>query len=672
MLRLTLLLLIFAASSSLFAAETMLINRSDDGSISSSAVSPALSADGSIIVYASDATDLYPAFLGNDTNGAFDIFATHTQTGVTELISLNVLGIPGDADSKRPSISADGRYVVFESEASNLISGVVATGIQIYLHDRTLNDTRLISRAVTLDPGNGNSSDASISANGEFVVFTSAASDLVFSDTNGLRDVFVMELSTGAITRVSVTSTGTEATGSSMAGVISDDGRYVAFHSFSNILVPNDDNGVVDVFRHDLQTGLTVQVSKVTFTITLPFQDPVSFDVTGNGASSMPSMNSDGRLIAFRTTAPNLHGQPDGEHIVVRDMNDTSGFAELITQSSTGMPVDAQKGFPSMSDNGRYVFFEARSDDFDNTDSNDWFDAFLMDRNTGHIERVSVSNDNEQGQTVNLGTLENGGGQRRVTDDGQYVAFTTNHRFLVADDSNSERDVFIRDRGEECPETLPGATRTLAEGVWLLGALPCNPPINRNTVGDLIADDIDGTLGTDWAVFTYNDGGAVPGYITATLQTPLSSGQGFWIQQFSGGTVTLDLPEGSRQATSRTTQPAQACVSADGCYVLPLTGEENDDFRWNLIGNPWAANSSVAFNDLRVRDILGVCSALSGCTMAEAAQPGVNIVFNRFFHHNSSGYVTREAGSNLGAWEGYWAAELSGSESAAPVILFPR
>ena len=172
MLRLTLLLLIFAASSSLFAAETMLINRSDDGSVSSSAVSPALSADGSIIVYASDATDLYPAFLGDDTNGAFDIFATHTQTGVTELISLNVLGIPGDADSKRPSISADGRFVVFESEASNLISGVVATGIQIYLHDRTLNDTRLISRAVTLDPGNGNSSDASISANGEFVVFT--------------------------------------------------------------------------------------------------------------------------------------------------------------------------------------------------------------------------------------------------------------------------------------------------------------------------------------------------------------------------------------------------------------------------------------------------------------------------------------------------------------------
>src|SRR6266540_3060086 len=226
-------------------------------------VSAVLTADGRHVAFASDATNLVP----EDTNLFRDIFVRDLQTGKT--IRANVSTERYQAfggQSHHPSISADGRYVAFVSEATNLVPGDTNKFADIFVHDRVKRTTERVSVASGgAQAVGGDCTQPSISADGRYVAFASEATNLVPGDTNGVIDLFVHDRITGATTRVNVATGGAQAAGGhSFYPSISADGRFVAFVSGATNLVPDDTNNVVDVFVRDREANKTTRVSVMT------------------------------------------------------------------------------------------------------------------------------------------------------------------------------------------------------------------------------------------------------------------------------------------------------------------------------------------------------------------------------------------------------------------------
>ena len=176
-------------------------------------------------------------------------------------ISLSSEGLQGNETSGLPSISADGRYVAFASYASNLVAGDTNGSFDIFLHDRQTGETKRVSVTSSGTQGNGSSMDPCLTADGRYILFRSDASNLVSGDTNDRTDVFLHDNQTGETKRVSVTSSGTQGNGNSSYYHLSRDGRFVAFSSTSSNLVTGDTNGKVDIFLHDTQFGTTIRIS---------------------------------------------------------------------------------------------------------------------------------------------------------------------------------------------------------------------------------------------------------------------------------------------------------------------------------------------------------------------------------------------------------------------------
>ena len=215
---------------------------------------PSVSADGRFVAFYSYASNLVPG----DTNGTHDIFVHDRQTGETTRVSVASDGAQANSYSYVSAISADGRFVAFESYASNLVPADTNGGYDIFVHDRQTGQTTRVSVASDGAEGNQTSEQPSISAHGRFVAFRSSASNLVPGDMNGWLDVFVHDRQTGETTRVSVASDGTQGNNWSSSASISGDGRVVAFESHASNLVPGDTNGYKDVFVRD--RGLILSV----------------------------------------------------------------------------------------------------------------------------------------------------------------------------------------------------------------------------------------------------------------------------------------------------------------------------------------------------------------------------------------------------------------------------
>src|SRR5437016_5587381 len=219
----------------------------------------ALSADGRFVAFDSAATDL----VAGDTNGVSDVFVHDRQTGTTERVSVASDGTQGNGKSGLlsfafpPALSGDGRFVAFVSFATNLVAGDTNGATDVFVHDRQASTTERVSVAFYGTQGNDASSSPALSGAGRFVSCPSAATNLVAGDTNGATDVFVHDRQTGTTERVSVASGGTQGNGISAAPALSADGRFVAFHSTATNLVAGDTNGANDVFVHDRQASTT-------------------------------------------------------------------------------------------------------------------------------------------------------------------------------------------------------------------------------------------------------------------------------------------------------------------------------------------------------------------------------------------------------------------------------
>jgi Tol biopolymer transport system component len=241
------------------AGETTLVSVSSDGQQGNQGCDygTAISADGRTIAFAGVASNLVPG----DTNNAFDIFVHDRITGITTRESVDSNGNQGNGDSRYPSLSADGRYVAFASTATNLVAGDSNFLWDVFVRDRVAGTTVRVSVDSNGQQSNGNSFGPVLSSDGQLVGFTSLASNLVPNDTNDSRDAFVHDMATGRTTCVSVDSSGNQGDGDSVFTSFSADGRYVAFHGGATNLVRNDANHSWDVFVGDLLTGTTTRVS---------------------------------------------------------------------------------------------------------------------------------------------------------------------------------------------------------------------------------------------------------------------------------------------------------------------------------------------------------------------------------------------------------------------------
>ena len=205
---------------------------------------PAISADGRYVAFHSFATNLVPG----DTNGWPDVFVYGRQTGTIERVSVDDDGTQGDDTSYKPSISADGRYVAFQSWAGNLVAGDGNHEYDVFVRDRQEDTIERVSVGAGGSEGDSDCGYAAISADGRFVAFESNATNLVAGDTNGCTDILVYDRSDATLARVSLDRDGAQGDSGSYYPAISADGRCVAFHSYAANLVPADTNGFPDVF----------------------------------------------------------------------------------------------------------------------------------------------------------------------------------------------------------------------------------------------------------------------------------------------------------------------------------------------------------------------------------------------------------------------------------------
>ena len=334
---------------------------------------PVITADGRFVAFVSMASDL----VASDTNSSTDVFVRDLTTETTTLVSVNSAGTDsGKGSSSNAVMSADGRFVVFVSMASDLVASDTNSSTDVFVRDLTTETTTLVSvNSAGTDSGKGRFSDGSfnptLSSNGRFVAFESSASDLVATDTNETRDVFVRDLTTETTTLVSVNSGGTDSgkggAGGSFGAVMSADGGFVAFVSTASDLVASDTNETIDVFVRDLQTGITTLVSV----------NSAGTD-SGNSSSFDAVMSADGRFVAFASlardlVATHLNGERD---VFVRDLQTGTTTRVSVNSGGTGSGNN-DSGSPMISVDGRFVVFTSTASDLVANDTNGHLDVFV-------------------------------------------------------------------------------------------------------------------------------------------------------------------------------------------------------------------------------------------------------------------------------------------------------
>lgn len=321
-----------------------------------------LSGDGRFVAFHSKAGNL----VADDTNGLGDVFVHDCQTGQTTRVSVSSSGEQANAASYPSSLSNDGRYVVFGSDASNLAAGDGNGVSDVMVHDRQTGQTTRVSITYAGGESSGPSTGGRISADGRYVAFESDAGNLVPGDTRGARDVFVHDRWTVATTRVSSGMGGQEGNSYAVVGAISGDGRCIAFISGSSNLVPDDTNNRDDLFVFDQWTG---QTSRASVGPKGQIQD---------GWFDSPSLSADCRYLAFSTTADILVAGDTNTKEDVLLLDRQTGNIQRVSVNANGQQCSEDCRRPALSGNGRYVVYDTACSALVPDDTNGQLDVFAV------------------------------------------------------------------------------------------------------------------------------------------------------------------------------------------------------------------------------------------------------------------------------------------------------
>ena len=521
-------------------------------------------------------------FFPNSTSGVL------AAPGDIRRVSVDSNGVQANAMTYSGQISADGRFVSFDSDAGNLVSDDTNGNTDVFLRNLQSGTTVRVSVDASGAQANNGSSASSISADGRFVAFESDASNLTPGDTNGLTDIFVKDVQTGAVIRVSVDSSGVEANGISSSASISGDGRYVAFISEANNLVPSDVNGVQDIFVHDLQTGVTMWAS-----------------ANANASSFDQSISLDGRFVVFTSVATNLvaddtNGKRDIFMFAVQ-----TGQITRASLDASGIQGDMESVDASISGDGRYVSFSSSSTNFMTGDTFGFPHAYVRDMQTGALTLISFANgylmigwsdatqmsadgryvafsfddkgdsqptrwiyihDRVTGKTF---TATPGGGSdgfgnpilASISGDGRFISFASSSTSLVSGDTNGTRDIFVKE--VSYPVDLNPSV------ISVLHDCPngCGGSTDQQT--DFSVKFSESVSGVDASDFVLSVGGAISG---ATVSTVSGLGRDYIVHVDTGsgdGTLRLDVVDDDSIIDS-SNNPLGGVGAGNGSFV---TGE---------------------------------------------------------------------------------------------------
>jgi Tol biopolymer transport system component len=436
----------------------------------------ALAPGGRFVAFSSNATNLH----ADDADALADVFVRDLQTGALELVSRasGAGGAKGNASSGVPSISADGRFVVFASNATNLVAEDTDPASDVFVRDLVANTTTLVSRSASAGvKANADSFTPAISADGRFVAFASNASNLLADDPDATTDVFVTDLQSGTLALVSRADgvLGAKGSSGSAAPKISADGARIAFSSNAQNLDPEDPDPSPDVFVRDLRAGTTTPVSQA------------AGGGASNGDAFSPTISADGRFVAFGSSATNLAPE-DTDAITDVFVRDLQAGTTLLASRAGGPSGPKGNGFsdePSIAGDGHSVTFVSSATNLhpDDTDViDDVFVRALQGSSTRLVSRAS--------------SLDKGNGFSQapsISSDGGVVAFTSNSANLTPDDPDTTLDVFVRDVRSAPPGPATGPTGP-APGSR---PQPGCPLRGQQIVGTPGADRRSGTAGTD-------------------------------------------------------------------------------------------------------------------------------------------------------------------------------
>jgi Tol biopolymer transport system component len=394
-------------------------------------LSPSLSGDGRLVAFISEAGILVPG----DTNRSDDVFVRNTVTGKTRRVSVSTRGAQAAPRSffDRPSISSNGKFVAFGSDAPNLVPKDTNRTFDVFLHNLKTGRTRRVSIGPSGRQGNGPSFEPSISGDGHLVVFQSNATNLTRRrDRNHTSDIFVRNLKNRTTRRVSVSSTERQAAGLSWGSAISRNGRIIAFLSQASNLVKRDTNKAVDVFVRDRRRQVTRRVSLS------------SKEAQGNKDSGAtpgaPALSGDGHLVAFASSATNLVGDDSNraEDIFLR--NRSTGRTRRVSVGPQRRQANNDSDQPALSANGCRVAFLSLASNLDPRSQSSpgafaiW-DLFSRNRCGGVTREITVGIDGAQ--------ADDSSGAPSLSAKGSRAAFHSFAGNLVTDDTNFASDVFL-------------------------------------------------------------------------------------------------------------------------------------------------------------------------------------------------------------------------------------
>ncbi|RJQ43688.1 MAG: hypothetical protein C4534_07670 [Gaiellales bacterium] len=541
--------------------------------------SPAVSADGRYITFATTSGNF--SFEG-DNDTVSDIFRRDTQAGTTTLISRSSFtingGAKGNGDSQLPVISADGRYVAFQSGATNLHSVDTDTVNDVFLRDVSNRTTALVSRANSVfgAKGNGSSGQPAISADGKVVAFTSYANNLDPVDSDTGADIFLRNTGNNSTILVSRATgvSGAKGNGNSTRSSVSADGRYVAFSSNANNLDPSDGDTGADVFLRDTVAGTTILVSRSTG----------MSGAKGNGNSGNASISADGRYVAFSSNATNLDPADDngGTDIYLRDTVAATTTLVSRTDGGAGAKGNGVSGEPSISADGRYIAFTSKATNFDPDDSDGLYDVYLRDTATASTMLLA--------RPVQWGIESDLTDDPEISGDGAFVVFSSAHSNLTLGDANSRRDVFMTPSGARSLFTWYD---NVGGSNWILAANPA------------------GAGGDAWFDLTVAGSGQTLTSLSgqAAGQVPAGESAAYRYSGLMGGPVDIGYHASDRAFTSqRILWPAggnsleevlgtEATKLSDHFY-WPWYDQQSAGFtNWVLVSNP---NASQVYYEIRI------------------------------------------------------------------------
>lgn len=474
---------------------------------------PSISDDGRYVAFASDAGDLVPG----DGNGVRDVFVRDRATGTTRRVSVAAAGGDADGPSGQPAISGDGRFVAFTSAATDLVTGDGNGAADVFLRDLVAGTTVRVSVDRAGGDAAGPSRDPAVDDHGTVVAFASEAADVVGRDGNGLADVFVRDLAAGRTERVSVDAGGADAGGASSAPSLSDDGSRVAFESFAADLVPGDGGHALAVFVRDRAARRTVKAS-----------------VTpggGQAAWSTGVLSGDGRWVAFAAIEPVAPGGRGPGRLYVRDL--VADQSTAVDEDLSGGPPERSSSSrsPAISDDGHYVAFATDAADLVAEDHDGATDVLVRDLWRGATAEASAGTGPASGPAI--------------SGDGSLVAFVSAAGDVVPGDGNGAADVFAR------PRPRPGAVP---------------PPVVG--VGDVTVTEGDEGRATAWVALTLSR--AAPGDVRVAWTTADGTATAPGDYGAASGTAVLD--EGVTVTLVKVGVAADAVAEGDERFSVRLTG----------------------------------------------------------------------------------------------------